>query len=109
MRPTIIRTAEALEVLRAVWNVPITVISWYRTPAHNRKVDGAKNSRHLQGDAVDIVVAGISPKAVADKVDELQKSGALPRGGLGRYPTFTHLDLRGRNARWASKKPKESK
>jgi len=49
----------------------------------------------VQGTAADIAVKGVSPKAVADWLTKQKFVG-----GLGRYTTFTHFDLRGKNARW---------
>lgn len=43
-----------LEPLRDKLDYPITVTSWYRTPAYNKRVGGVKNSLHLTGQAVDI-------------------------------------------------------
>lgn len=40
------------------YNVKVT--SSYRSPAYNRKVGGATNSRHLTGTAMDIQVPGLS-------------------------------------------------
>lgn len=37
-------------------SLPVT--SAYRSPEHNRKAGGAKRSRHMHGDAVDIDVSG---------------------------------------------------
>ena len=45
-----------LDWLRSVFGVPFTVTSGYRCPAHNKAVDGAKNSFHMSGKAADITV-----------------------------------------------------
>ena len=49
-----------------------------------------------QGLAADIAVKGVSPKEVADYIQN--KPGFV--GGLGRYQRFTHVDVRGKQARW---------
>ena len=58
----IIRISEVMEEVRTLMgNKPITVTSWYRDPATNRRVGGASKSCHLVGDAVDFIVAGETP------------------------------------------------
>ena len=42
-------------VLKALeWQGHITVTSGYRSPDHNRKIGGAKNSLHMVGKAIDL-------------------------------------------------------
>jgi len=92
---------EALEPLRAEFGKPITIISGWRSQEHNEAVGGAPGSQHLSGKAADIRINGVDPAVVADAVDRLQRDGSIPKGGLGRYQTFTHVDIRGRLARWS--------
>lgn len=92
--------AVQLEIIRAHFNAPIKINSAYRSPEHNESVGGSKNSQHLLGKAADIVVKGVSPDDVADAIDFLIATGMLKEGGLGRYNTFTHYDIRGERARW---------
>jgi len=89
-----------LEIIRAHFNAPVHINSAYRSPEHNESVGGSKNSQHLLGKAADIVVKGVSPDDVADAIDFLIATGILKEGGLGRYNTFTHYDIRGERARW---------
>ena len=84
-----------LEKVRAVWGKPITIRSGYRTESWNAKQGGAKASQHLTANAADIVVSGVSAATVYAKLD-----GMYPNQGVGKYPDFTHLDLRGKRARW---------
>ena len=73
---------ELLQKIRSHFQSPVTVTSGYRTPAWNKKVDGAPYSQHLLGAAADIQVRGVTPEAVAAYAEEL-----LPgRGGIGIYP-----------------------
>ncbi|WP_204104565.1 MULTISPECIES: D-Ala-D-Ala carboxypeptidase family metallohydrolase [Spirulina sp. CCY15215] len=72
----------------------ISVTSWYRPPAINRAVGGARNSTHLQGYGVDFNAAGLSPREVQRILDPWWS------GGLGYGRTFTHLDGRNYRARW---------
>lgn len=84
-----------LEILRKVWNKPIKILSGYRTPAYNTKIHGAPKSQHMLGKAGDCVVEGISPDIVRDKAVEMVKAGELKYiKGIGKYPGFTHLDIR---------------
>jgi uncharacterized protein YcbK (DUF882 family) len=89
---------DALQKLRDKLGKSIKINSAYRCPAHNKSVGGATNSRHVIGDATDIVVEGLTPDQVADMCE-------AEFSGLGRYDTFTHVDSRpllkkGVKARW---------
>jgi len=42
----------------------------------------------------------MTPDEVATLIERLMAEEVLNSGGVGRYNTFTHIDLRGRNARW---------
>lgn len=91
---------ENLQVLRDEIGLPITIISGWRSKLHNDQVGGAKNSLHLQAKAADIVVKGMHPVDVYNKIEELIKEGRMKKGGVGRYSTFVHYDVRGFNRRW---------
>ena len=84
------------EIRAACGNRAITVNSGYRTPTYNEKVDGAKQSQHLYAAAADIKVSGKSASEVYKLCDRLVGS----RGGVGKYSTFTHVDVRDGRARW---------
>nr|WP_055733276.1 D-Ala-D-Ala carboxypeptidase family metallohydrolase [Agarivorans gilvus] len=79
---------------------PIKINSAYRTPEHNHKVGGKKNSLHVQAKAADIVVSGMTPKDVHAKILDLIACKKMAEGGLGLYNTFVHYDVRGYKARW---------
>ena len=100
----VIEVAENLEVIRAHFNSPVTINSAYRSPVYNRSVGGAATSQHLSGRAADIVIDGVSPNEVADAIEFLIETGMMKEGGLGRYDTFTHYDIRGEKARWDYRK-----
>lgn len=86
----------ALEELRAaLGNKPIVINSGYRTETYNKKCGGATKSQHLYGAAADIHINGVSPETVYKKADQL-----FSQGGVGRYASFTHVDVRGYKSRW---------
>ena len=85
--------------------VEVYVSSGFRCPKYNRKVDGARKSTHMLGWAIDFTMVReggkqIPPKTIFKILDEAQRNGRLPKGGLHAYKTFTHIDIRGRLARW---------
>lgn len=92
--------AVQLEIIRSHFNAPVKINSAYRSPEHNISVGGSKNSQHVLGKAADIVVEGYTPDEVADAVEFLIDTGMIKQGGLGRYNSFTHYDIRGERARW---------
>ncbi|MEO1404359.1 MAG: D-Ala-D-Ala carboxypeptidase family metallohydrolase [Cyanobacteria bacterium J06635_1] len=94
----IIKIAKVMEEVREfLGEKPITVNSWYRDPATNRRVGGASRSRHLVGDAVDFTVQGISPPEVNRRLEPWWGD----RGGIASASSFTHIDARGHKARWS--------
>jgi uncharacterized protein YcbK (DUF882 family) len=92
--------AKQLEILRAHFNKPVTIISGYRSAEHNRKVKGAANSLHLTGQAADFKIKGVTPRQIFEAIESLISSGKMLEGGLGLYNTFVHYDARGKKIRW---------
>lgn len=88
--------ADVLQNLRDELGAPITVTSASRCESHNRKVGGSEKSQHLLGTAADIVVSGVSPLEVYSILD----SKYPDKYGIGKYNTFTHIDVRSKKARW---------
>lgn len=92
-------TVQILEEVREHFGVPVTINSGCRCVSHNKAVGGASGSQHVYGRAVDIVVQGVAPSEVADW---LERGPMVGRGGVGRYPSFTHVDSRTSGpARWS--------
>ena len=83
-----------LEDLRERVGKPVHINSGYRSPAHNRRIGGASRSRHVMGLAADVTVRGMTPSQVWKVL------AAMNPGGLGRYRSFTHVDVEGTNRRW---------
>lgn len=85
-----------LQKIRTYFGKSVTITSAYRTPTHNKKVGGETYSQHQYGKAADIKVQGVSPSKVAQYAEKLLTN----RGGIGRYSTFTHIDVRQTKSRW---------
>ena len=100
---------ENLQVLRDHIGKPIRVISGYRSPKYNRRIGGARRSQHMLAKAADIKVSGMTPSEVKEVIVQLIKEGKMHKGGIGLYTTFTHYDVRGRNARWYGKGVKDDR
>ena len=77
----------------------VRIVSGRRCPKRNKQVGGAPHSQHLKGTAADIQIDGMEPSNVA-RIAETVLSGY---GGVGRYRTFTHVDVRQAKARWGGK------
>ena len=93
MAPALI---ELLENTRAHFGVPIVINSGYRCPKHNKAVGGALHSQHMEGTAADIRIHGVTPDDVYNYFSKWHE------GGLGKYKTFTHVDVRGVRTRWGA-------
>jgi len=87
---------KALEVIRrACGGAQVKILSGYRSPAYNAAIGGAAKSQHMEGRAADIEVVGVAPERVHALCLDLYHRGDLLIGGLGKYPSFTHVDVRG--------------
>jgi len=92
------KLVELLDRIRESFGKPITIMSGRRCEAHNTKVGGAKHSQHVLGNAADIKVKDVPAKEVQEY---LMKHFDDDCKGLGRYNSFTHIDVReGKIARW---------
>lgn len=88
--------ADVLDDVREHFAVPVTVTSGCRCQAYNRRIGGAPDSEHTRGTAADIKVSGIAAATVYDYL-----TGKYPgKYGIGKYATWTHIDVRLRAARW---------
>lgn len=91
---------DVLEPLREQFG-PCTIMSGYRPSAYNKRIGGATFSQHIYdlhptSVAADLIFARGRPSEWADAGESL-----LWNGGLGRYPSFVHVDNRGTRARWS--------
>ena len=102
--PAVWREARAIQLVATFEEIrsrlgdhPMVVNSAYRRNDYNRAVGGAAMSQHVLGRALDLRHATVKPKAFFDEVRELYAEGFLPfLGGIGRYKTFVHIDVRPR-------------
>lgn len=90
------KLVEALEDVRTHFGKPVVINSGLRCEAYNKKVGGAKESQHMKGKAADIRIAGVSPNDIHAYFNEKYTD----KYGVGKYRTFTHIDVRANKARW---------
>lgn len=81
-----------LERIRTEHGGPVIVVSGHRCAWWNRRVGGARSSRHLLGEAADLKPGVVTPS----------RAFALGATGVGSRGNWaTHVDTRaGRRARW---------
>lgn len=79
-----------LDILRNKIGKPVIINSGYRTPEWNAKCGGAKYSYHMRGMAADIRVNGMSPKELANKLNEIVPDEC----GIIVYNAWVHIDTR---------------
>lgn len=96
-----LRLLVALEELRVLGgDLPIHPTSGTRCPAWNAMKGGADNSKHISGEAADIVMQGLHPLEMVEYANSVE---AFSHGGIGVYPHngFIHVDVRTNGpARW---------
>jgi uncharacterized protein YcbK (DUF882 family) len=101
--------------LRDPLRLDIDVHSGFRTPLHNKGVEGsALNSRHQFGDAADVAIdadgdgrfTAFDSRIVALAAEMVERRHPELAGGLGVYVSakyrrpYVHIDARGKKARW---------
>lgn len=91
-----IELIQVLERVRERFGNPVKITSSCRCVKHNKDVGGKPSSKHLRGIAADIIVKGVEPAQVYKFLDDHYSD----RYGIGRYNTFTHIDVRSKRARW---------
>ena len=109
LRENVVLLCENLQILRDHIGKPIRIISGYRSPKYNRRIGGARRSQHMTAKAADMRVKGMTPHELKEAIESLVKEGKMMKGGVGLYTSFTHYDVRGRNARWRGKGVKDDR
>ena len=101
VKNNISKLAEQLQILRDYICEPIKINSGFRCAEYNdNHVKGAKNSQHKIGKAADIVAQSKHPLELYNIINELIDRKILYFGGLGKYNTFTHVDIRDNKVRF---------
>jgi len=90
-----LRTADEL---RERLGARAQILSGYRSPAYNTAINGASSSQHMRNRALDLKFDCSSDQAFA--VAEQLRAEGFFMGGIGWYPSFIHIDTRGRKATW---------
>ncbi|MEO1745946.1 MAG: YcbK family protein, partial [Pseudomonadota bacterium] len=87
LKPALVRMLKQVE---RHYGKSVVVTSGYRSPSHNRRVRGAKNSLHVYCAAADIQVAGVSKWNLAAYLRSIPG-----RGGVGTYchTKSVHIDI----------------
>lgn len=86
-KPQLVRLIKKIE---NHYGRPAIITSGFRSPRHNRKIGGARNSRHTSCEAADIQVEGVSKWNLAAYVRSMPD-----RGGVGTYchTESVHVDI----------------
>lgn len=78
---------KTLNSIRHTAGIPMVITSGYRSPEHNEKIGGVKNSSHLKGVAADIAVNNS-----ADRIKIVAAAIAHKVRRIGVADGFIHLD-----------------
>ena len=88
-------TAEKLfEPIRKYFGVPITILSFYRCPELNKAVGGAKNSQHVDGEAIDAqMTSGVTNRDLWDwlKTNPIEFDQIIYEFGDDNEPDWIHM------------------
>lgn len=86
--------AELFEQIRAHFGIPIGISSFYRSPALNKAVGGAKTSQHTRGEAIDIdadIFGGVTNKQIFDFAKTLDFDKLIWEFGDSNNPAWVHI------------------
>ena len=98
--PNVQLLAEQLQIVRDVVREPIYINSAYRHTEYNKAVGGSQFSQHLLAKAADITIGSMTPDEVWRLLNNMMLEGHIINGGLGKYNSFNHYDVREYPARW---------
>ncbi len=89
-----------LQDVRDHFGAPVAVHSGHRCAPYNKFVKGASASQHIKATAGDITVKGVTP----NEVQEYLLQRYPEQYGIGRYNTFTHVDVRDYKTHWDNRR-----
>lgn len=93
-------TLRVVDRVSSAMNVPVKeIVSAYRCPIYNARCAGAKAGSYHQANVAIDVQFETSARNVTHAARSLRDRG-LFKGGVGSYPSFTHIDTRGTNVNW---------
>ena len=94
------RLIQALEEFRDRVGMPVRINSGFRCLVYYRRVGSPDSSQHPRGDAADI--GRLPGMAIDDMIVIADRFEAFANGGIGRYESFIHVDVRPNGPkRWA--------
>ena len=82
------KLVDYLQQIRNHFGKAVSINSGYRCAKHNASVGGASRSNHMDGEAADIRISGVTPIEVARYAESI---GIL---GIGVYSWGVHIDTR---------------
>lgn len=88
--PNLIRVAELLEDVRALFNKPIIVNSGYRSVAVNSLLGSKPTSQHCIGCAADIRISGLTPDEI---VKGISKSNIQYDQLIREFDSWVHISI----------------
>lgn len=89
----------ALQWFRDRLGKPVVIHSGYRCNEHNNEISGSPQSQHLVGNAADVTCLG---ETIDDLAEFAEQIPYFNGGGIGKYDTHLHVDVRDGPARWDS-------
>lgn len=90
---------ELVNVIQAgcdYFDTTVHINSGCRCDEHNKNEGGHPNSKHTEAKAGDVVYKDTPPELVASYFERLFPT----KYGIGRYNTFTHIDVQSKKKRW---------
>lgn len=95
------QTAEQMELVRSLLrDEPVTVSSWYRSPALNTAVGSGPTSAHLLGLAVDFICPGFgTPLEIARHLASNSRGTPLRYDQIIHEGSWVHIGFLGRERR----------
>jgi len=75
---------QCAQKMRDAAGKPVIIRSGYRSLAYNRQIGGHPNSRHMQGQAIDVHVTGYKPEQIVKLAQEAGFNSIII------YDTFVH-------------------